>query len=154
MSYVLVAGIAVFCFILLYFSNGLAKEHALLKVLSYFFVIAAVILLGKAVIDGGESCELVLNGTTEIYIYGNYFDGYHWDGYNLTAPIQADKEAFLFHKNVTNTYSTVCYDNNTNNTAENTYNLLLGFVIMFFIYVFVYFSYNVISWAGKSFKKR
>jgi len=154
MELLLIAGIAVFCFVLLYFSNSLAVEHTLLKVLAYFFVVAAVILLGKSLIDGGESCELVLNGTTEIYIYGNNFDGYHWDGYNITAPPQANQDAFLFHKNVTNTYSTVCYDNNTNNTANNTYKLFLGFVLVFFIYVFIYFSYKVLSWAGKRFSKK
>lgn len=129
MDYVLIAGIAVFCFILLYFSNALAKEHTLLKILAYFFVIASVVLLGKALIDGGESCEQVLD----------------YELQNVTSI------------NVTQTnyfYTTSCYDNNTNGTAQYTYNLFLGFVVIFFIYVFVYFSYNVLSWAGKRFSKK
>jgi len=44
-------------------------------------------------------------GTEEIYVYENYFDGYHWDGYNITAPSQVDKDAFLFHKEITDVYT-------------------------------------------------
>lgn len=154
MSLALIVGLGIFCLILLYFSNSLAVEHTILKILAYFFIFTALLLLGKALVDSGETCELVLNGTTEIYIYGNNFDGYHWDGYNITAPSQIDKEAFLFHKNITNTYDTICYDNNTFNTGVFSYRLFLGFFVLFCIYVFFYFSYNVLNWAGKGYKKK
>ena len=44
-------------------------------------------------------------GIEEIYVYGNYFDDYHWDGYNITAPSQIDRDAFLFHKDTINIYA-------------------------------------------------
>jgi len=53
------------------------------------------------------------------YVYGNNFDGYHWDGYNTTAPVQTDKGAWLFHSETIENDIYTEYSNHT-----------LGFYIM------------------------
>jgi len=73
-------------------------EHTELSLVGFFFLF----LLSMVVIGDNLTYKV---GEQEVYIYGNYFDGYHWDGYNTTAPPQADKEAFLFHMNRTNIYA-------------------------------------------------
>jgi len=60
-------------------------------------------LLGITLLGGGLDYKV---GTEEVYVYGNYFDGYHWDGYNATAPLQSDKLAYLFHTNSSDLYGT------------------------------------------------
>ena len=59
-------------------------------------------LLGISLLSTGLDYKV---GEEEVYVYGNYFDEYHWDGYNTTAPSQLDKEAFLFHTNTTDSYA-------------------------------------------------
>jgi len=74
-------------------------EHTELSLVGFSFMF----LLSIVIIGGNLTYQ---TGVEEIYIYGNNFDGYHWDGYNTTAPSQTDREAYLFHKNITNIYST------------------------------------------------
>ena len=73
-------------------------EHTELSLVGFAFLF----LLSMVVIGDNLTYK---TGVEETYIYGNNFDGYHWDGYNTTAPSQTDKEAFLFHRNITNVYS-------------------------------------------------
>jgi len=58
-----------------------------------------LVILGLLLINDPLEMPSGYNEST-IYVYGNYFDDYHWDGYNITAPSQLDKEAFLFHDEV------------------------------------------------------
>jgi len=60
-------------------------------------------LLGMTLLSSGLTYKI---GSEDVYVYGNYFDGYHWDGYNTTAPSQTDKEAYLFHTNTSDLYGT------------------------------------------------
>jgi hypothetical protein len=60
-----------------------------------------IFLLGLSLLNVGLTYKV---GEEEVYVYGNYFDGYHWDGSNATAPSQVDKEAFLFHVDVVDVY--------------------------------------------------
>ena len=59
---------------------------------------AALFMVLGGLILGGEGLQYKIGvNTSEIYVYGNNFDEYHWDGYNTTAPLQTDKNAYLFH---------------------------------------------------------
>jgi len=60
-----------------------------------------IFLLGLSLLSNGLDYK---TGANEVYVYGNDFDGSHWDGYNATAPPQTDRDAFLFHKNTTDSY--------------------------------------------------
>jgi len=43
-------------------------------------------------------------GIEEHYVYGNNFDGTHWEGYNTTAPAQLARGAYLFHIETSDVY--------------------------------------------------
>lgn len=60
-------------------------------------------LVGLTLLTSGLTYKI---GEQEDLIYGNNFTGYHWDSYDgaSEAPSQADREAFLFHTNVTDIY--------------------------------------------------
>jgi len=98
-------------------------------------------------------CETVLVDSQELYIYGNYFDGYHWDAYNATsfAPEQTDKEAYLFHTNITNTYEEFCYDKpNGSRSLLRAFQVIL---IIFFIYVLMMYWGDILEALQNSVKK-
>ena len=61
-----------------------------------------IFLLGLSLLTNGL---MIKTGSEEVFVYGNDFDDYHWDGYNTTAPSQLDKEAYLFHSNSTDLYT-------------------------------------------------
>ncbi len=89
-----------------------------------FSLVGAIFIIGLGVVILGSNVE-VRTGQEDIYIYGNNFDGYHWEGYNITAPSQTDKEAFLFHQNITYTYEP--YDfGGIGNTTFGILTLILG----------------------------
>jgi len=75
-----------------------------------------IFLMGMGLLQDGITYQ---TGVEETYVYGNYFDSYHWDGYNTTAPSQVDKEAFLFHTEETPVYDS--YDD----AGENRFGWLL-----------------------------
>jgi len=153
MTAIVAAGFA--AFILIYFaSNVNEKEHFILRLLLFSFGIVLLIFLGKGAIDGVEVCENVLNNTQEIYVYGNYFEGYHWDGYNGTAPSPADKNAYLFHKNITNYYSVVCYDRTNTTTGTVLYKTILYMFIVYVAYILFYFVYWMFNLTRKFWKRR
>jgi len=64
----------------------------------------SLMLIGGVLLAEGITYK---SGELEYSVYGNNFDGYHWEGYNDTAPLQSDKEAFLFHTNQTDSYTLV-----------------------------------------------
>jgi len=76
----------------------------------------------------------VKTGTEEVFIYGNNFTDYHWDGYDgsSVAPPRTNREAFLFHVNETNIYEP--YD--FGGFGGTTFGLLILILGMF---LFVYF---------------
>jgi len=141
----LIIGIGIICFLLLYLAFNLDKSHTLLKILLFFLFLSALNLIPKAIIDNYDDCELVLNNTQEIYVYGNYFEGYHWDGYNTTAPLQTDKNAYLFHKNTTNTYTEVCVTN-----TKDTGNILLRLSV-FIWYICIAYMILYLIWEALKF---
>ena len=77
-----------------------------------------IFLMGMALLQGGLEYKV---GEMETYQYGNNFSGYHWDDYNgaSVAPLQTDREAFLFHKNISAEYGS--YDD----AGENRFGWLL-----------------------------
>jgi len=78
---------------------GFSINESTFQVVGFFFLF----LLSSTILVTGNLEYKV--GFDEVYVYGNYFDGYHWDGYNVTAPSQIDKEAFLFHKETVDVYA-------------------------------------------------
>ena len=98
-----------------------------LKILMLGLLITSILLIGKTAYDDRNTCEWVTANTTEVYVYGNYFDDYHWDGYNITAPSQTDKSAFLFHKDISHEYEYIC---TTNNSSTASWQLKLPLTII------------------------
>jgi len=78
---------------------GFSINESTFQVVGFFFLF----LLSSLVLTAGNL--EYSTGTDEFYVYGNNFDGYHWDGYNTSAPSQIDREAFLFHVETTKTYA-------------------------------------------------
>lgn len=144
-----VLGIGITAIVLLFIAYQFDRKHIVMKILTAFFSIFLLLLVAKATIDGGSNCEIVLNKTTEIYVYGDNFTGYHWDyEYILNPNPNVDDGIFLFHRNITNTYAEFCADNNFI-TENSFYNLILWFFRISLIYVFVYCFYL----AGEAFKR-
>lgn len=63
-SLVMVIGIGVISFFLLYFANTIDKEHYLLKLLSLFFAVGILIFIPKVALDSRTTCEPVIANTT------------------------------------------------------------------------------------------
>jgi len=84
-----------------------------------------VFLLGLALLTTGLT---VKTGEVEAYMYGNNFTGYHWDYDTGTAPDGPQTDAYLFHRNITDTYGT--YDAEASHTMGW---LLLVFGILGFV---------------------
>jgi len=155
MSMTLIVAGGLIAFLLVYFGASIdKKEHFALQLLAYSFAMILIILVAKGAVDATEKCELVPNVTQEVYVYGNNFDGYHWDGYNTTAPAQIDRDAFLFHKNETVTYSTVCYEVTPSTSAVTLYRFVLGFFILYLAYLIIYTFYWIIKRFADRVQKR
>lgn len=139
MTLAMVVGVGIVVFALLFLGFKLDEEHSFLKSLMIIFGLSMLLIIPATQFS---TCEVVLNDTHEIYMYGNYFGGYHWDGYNLTAPSQLDREAFLFHKNITNTYVDYCYDVGGSKAFIKAFKLVyIVFIAYLIVYLFVKSSY-------------
>jgi len=64
-----------------------------------------IFLLGFTLLTEGLTYKV---GDDVDYIYGNNFTDYHWDDYEgaSVAPLQSDRDAFLFHTNSSAIYET------------------------------------------------
>lgn len=93
--------------ILLFIGKDFNSNLEYLKLAFYGVVLLLVLILTGYFLQY-EDCTYQLNDTNETYVYGNNFDGYHWDGYNTTAPPQIDKNSFIFHKNTDYNYDLYC----------------------------------------------
>jgi len=115
------------------------ESHNALQILMFFLLLSSLFLVGKAAYDDRNYCDLVLTSIEEDYIYGNNFTGYHWDSYDgaSVAPLQTDREAFLFHKNTSNTYDYVCVENTTS-TGKWLYKIPLFIIQIAGIYLILY----------------
>ena len=139
-SLILAAGLL--SIILLIIVSQLDKtKHFALRLLFIASVLIIGLIISKGAIDDTKNCDLIINETSEVYVYGNYFDEYHWDGYNLTAPSQTDKQAFLFHKDIVNTYDTVCYNSTSSTTATTLYKIMSYLLLIFITYTVYYFIF-------------
>jgi len=65
-------------------------------------------LLGIGLLGAGIDYKV---GVEEVYVYGNNFSGYHWDYDGTQPPLKDLDSAYLFHKNVSDVYST--YDDSS-----------------------------------------
>lgn len=148
----IVIGVGLASFLLFYFSTMLEKEHFLLKLLCMIFGVGLLLLIPNSLINSQTVCEPVINTTTELYQYGNNFTGYHWDYDAGTAPDGPQTDAYLFHKNTTNYYSTYCYTitNGTNNTFLKS---ILWFFRLFITYIILYLGYQSLMILKDSFQK-
>jgi len=149
-----VIGVGITVFLLMFFSTIVDKEKHkhirtffLLVSLPLLFLIPASLSLDK------EVCEVVLNDTQEVYIYGNNFTDYHWASCEgaSEAPLQTDRQAFLFHKNITNNYTEYCYvKEDGSRTFIRAFSIIL---VIFMIYIAFIFFADIISWLTSIIKK-
>jgi hypothetical protein len=64
---ILVAGVGVSCFLLLYLAfRCLDKEHVLWRLLTVFFVLFMITIIGKIGHDSGTYCQLYVENTTVV----------------------------------------------------------------------------------------
>lgn len=137
----MILGVGGVCFLILYLINILQeKKHELLKLFLLFMFATLLMLIPKVLSDNSDYCEIVLNETQEIYIYGNNYTGYHWDYDILTGGGKVITDVNLFHKNITNTYDWYCHPNNKVTTSI-FFNAVVWFLRIFWVYVFCYMVY-------------
>lgn len=133
-----ILGLALMVFAFLFLAYILQDKHQVMKVGAIFFAVFFMLLVGKSVLDNQQHCEILVNYTNNVYVYGSNFSGYHWDyDYDLLPAQAPDYE--LFHIKSYPTYDRYCFD--TGFTTENTaysmmtwwfrsvYLYLIGFVI-------------------------
>jgi len=147
-----IIALGVVLFVLLYISFNLEKEHFILQLFLLFISLFVLILIPKAALDMGNDCETVLNSTSEIYEYGNNFSGYHWDYDAGTAPDGPQLDAYLFHREISYTYTENCLGNNA--TETTFYKLVMWIVRIISTYIVFYFLFSVFFWLGKNGKNK
>lgn len=151
-SIVLMAGIGIFSFLLLYMFYILKdnKQQELFKFFLLLTALGVLILIPKAAIDDQTTCEIVLNDTQEIYRYGDNYSSYHWD---YTSPLPSVSDVNLFHRNTTYNYDTYCYTK-----AGNTPTIFNRAVAVFYwismTYIFIFISWMVLKYLFESFGMR
>jgi len=143
----LVLGIAAFIFLQIGFR--LDEKHDFFKFLSLFFAILCLVMIGKAGIDSNQICEIKLNYTDNVYVYGANFTGYHWDyDYDLNPAQEPDYT--LFHVKEYPTYNLVCFTDTTYQSISTIfYKLSIGFMGLLFLYIIIFLFKLVGEYLGK-----
>ena len=137
-------GVSVVVFLLMFFSTIVDREkHKHIRTFFLMICLPLLFLIPASLVLESTTCEVVLNSSEDIYVYGNYFDDYHWYGYNITAPSQLDKEAFLFHVDTENTYTEYCY-----HKEDGSRTFIIAFsviLVVFMIYIAILFFADIIA---------
>jgi len=151
-SLAVIVGVGILVFLLMYFTSIIDREkHKHIRTFFLMISLPLLFLIPASLILDQEVCEIVLSNDSEIFVYGNYFDDYHWDGYNITAPSQTDKEAFLFHTDKTYSYETFCYEKRNGSAAF--FKAFAIILVVFMIYIGFIFFADIIGWLKKIMKK-
>lgn len=151
-SIVLMLGIGIFSFLLLYMFYIL-KDNKQQELFKFFLLLAALgvlILIPKAALDDQTICNIVVNDTQEVYTYGNNYTGYHWD---YESPNPSVTDVNLFHKNITYNYGTYCYT--TNGNTPTIFNRAVAvFYWISMVYIFLFISWMALKYLFESFGMR
>lgn len=115
-GFIIAAGIVAFLF--LYFSTIIEGEHVFLKLLTIFFFLSCILLIGKATIDEKNYCEVVVSNTT-----------------TPTANFTSYEYEYFCHQN-------------EKNTAGIFYNGIIWYMRLFFLYLILYFIYLTFKKGG------
>lgn len=75
MGLVLIVGIGIICFILLYLAFNIDQKHMLLKLLLIFFAFGLLILIPRGAIDEADNCQVVLTSKTTINTTAGFVSG-------------------------------------------------------------------------------
>lgn len=115
MTFALLLGLGLATFLILYFVLSLPEEHFLLKLLGFFFVIALLIMIPKAVFDIQDQpiCEHLLNSTAII----DNTTTYDYELVCSAAPLDV------------------------HNTKTTFLKAILWFSRIFWVYIFVYINW-------------
>lgn len=140
-----VLGVGTVCFLILYFSNMLSDKHEHLKRYIALVFVITLLLIPKVLMDDSAYCEIVLNSTYETYVYGNNFTGDHWD-YEYPPPNNTalEEQAFVFQRNITNSYDRVCFEN-PNSTPSTLYRIVTWIMYGVLIYTFLAFFWFIVK---------
>jgi hypothetical protein len=92
-------------------------------------------MLAKLGLDSKEVCELRVNYTNNVYVYGSNFTGYHWD-YDFDLNPSASPDYELFHVKAYPTYKTYCYNITNSKTPETVFKSSNWYFRVVFVYVF------------------
>jgi hypothetical protein len=112
------------------------KEHILLRLILIFFFLNMLVLLSKSATD---NCEIKLNYTDNVYVYGSNFTGYHWD-YDFTLNPAQVPDYELFHVREYNEYIEVCPES-VKTTNSVFFKNMSRLMYVFWFYIIVYISY-------------
>jgi hypothetical protein len=118
---------------------GNTKDHVLLRLLLIFIFLGSLILISKSEVDNSNFCEIKLNYTDKVHVYGDNLSGYHWDYDNNPNPATVN-EYLLLHIKEYNTYDYICF-NNASKTALTFYKLTLFVNSIYWVYILVYTIY-------------
>ena len=123
------------------FINGAGgtKDHIFLRLLFIFIFLGSLILISKSEIDNNNFCELKLNYTDKVHVYGVNLSGYHWDYDDNPNPATIN-DPLLLHIKEYNTYDYVCF-NNSKQTANIFYNVTLFVNLIYWVYIIIYTIY-------------
>ena len=131
--------------ILLVIGFKLDDKHQVLKVLSLFFAIYCILMLGKFTLDSKEVCYREVESIYNHYSYGNNFTQStnsqdHWSTGNVPTQqvLNSVGNVFLFHVNTTYHYHDVCYNETNSNTPKTVYTTSLWYFRIVFVYVFAF----------------
>ena len=117
MSLALVVGVGIVMAVMLFMAFNLDKEHEFLKSILIIFSFAMLLIIPASIFDNCDNCDTFISNQTELYVYGNNFtdNSIHWDEvHSGDNPDFSDKilnepdGVFLFHKNITYEYETIC----------------------------------------------
>lgn len=143
-----------------YMAFKLDDKHAVIKYVSAIFGVMMMLSIASFALNNQEICEIQLNYTNNVYVYGSNFTGYHWDyDYDLNPAQAPDYE--LFHIKQYNEYILVCFDSPSPGSGLTAFKLvnyfiriLIGYALIFAIYMlFQKMGMDLLKKAQEIFRK-
>jgi branched-subunit amino acid transport protein len=129
------------------------NQHYGLQIILFALIVLSLFMIGKAVLDSGNNCNLVLTNESTYFRYGNNFTNssgestYHWD--YTDSPVFVPQDAndpgavFLFHEYTDYTYTTICDNTPEHNTARTFYIIIAWFMRLMGLYFGGFVIYSI-----------
>lgn len=157
---IVVIGLGIIAALFMLLAFKLDEQHQVIKVTALIFSILSMLAISSSVLNNQDHCEILVNYTNNVYVYGSNFTGYHWDyDYDLNPAQAPDYE--IFHVKQYYTYDRFCFDNPAEGSGLSVFKLMNYFIrilqwyaLVFIIYwIFNYFGIDLLQKARDLFKK-